>query len=66
MTEITEHERKQLETALRLIADVQIAFTKREDAKPPDQRNTWWSELYSCRVKLGNYLYASKVREEGL
>lgn len=62
--EITPEERKKLDQALYLIADVQVAFTKREEAKPRDQRNGWWSELYKCRTILGEYLYASQKREE--
>lgn len=63
MIEITAEERKKLEHALNLIADVQIAFTRREDKRPREERNTWWSELYQCRVNLANYLCASKRRE---
>lgn len=64
MSEITEQERKQLEKALDSIAEVQVAFLKREDAKPPEERNGWWSELYKCRGILAEYLWTSKVRAE--
>lgn len=56
---LTEEEIAKLKKALEFIGDVQVAFLEREEAK--DEQNERWRELYSLRIKLGNFIHLSEV-----
>jgi hypothetical protein len=58
---LTELEIAKLNQALDLLGEVQVAFLRREEKKPKDERNERWRELYSMRIKLGNFIHLSEI-----